>query len=131
VVVDASALIDAVQEPLARRAFWRLATQQPLVAPDHVDAEVASSFQRLSRAGEVGSAIARGLLENAVLGPVVRVPSRVLVLDAWALRDNFSAYDALYVCLAQKLGCELLTNDERLRRACQGVIPAVALPNAG
>jgi predicted nucleic acid-binding protein len=33
------------------------------------------------------------------------------------LRSNFSAYDACYVALAELLGADLLTADERLARA--------------
>jgi predicted nucleic acid-binding protein len=36
---------------------------------------------------------------------------------AWALRENFSFYDALYVALAQSLSVPLLTGDGRLSRA--------------
>ena len=36
---------------------------------------------------------------------------------AWALRDNLTYYDALYVALAARLGYPLLTADARLARA--------------
>ena len=36
---------------------------------------------------------------------------------AWALRDNVTYYDALYVALAARLGYPLLTADARLARA--------------
>ncbi len=35
----------------------------------------------------------------------------------WALRDNVTYYDALYVALAARLGYPLLTADARLARA--------------
>ena len=41
-------------------------------------------------------------------------PSRA---GAWALRDNVTYYDALYVALAARLGYPLLTADARLARA--------------
>jgi predicted nucleic acid-binding protein len=33
---------------------------------------------------------------------------------AYELRANITAYDATYIALAETLGCELLTGDERL-----------------
>ena len=35
----------------------------------------------------------------------------------WALRDNLTAYDAVYVALAEALDSTLLTCDGRLARA--------------
>ena len=35
----------------------------------------------------------------------------------WALRDHFSAYDAVYVALAEVLGASLVTCDRRLAHA--------------
>jgi predicted nucleic acid-binding protein len=35
----------------------------------------------------------------------------------WQLRRNFSAYDAAYVALAEKLGATLITRDARLTSA--------------
>jgi predicted nucleic acid-binding protein len=36
---------------------------------------------------------------------------------AWELRENLTAYDALYVALAEELDCELVTADARIARA--------------
>lgn len=38
-------------------------------------------------------------------------------MRAWELRDNATPYDAVYVALAELLGCPLLTGDQRLARA--------------
>ena len=37
--------------------------------------------------------------------------------SAWELHTNLSAYDALYVALAERLGATLLTADSRAARA--------------
>ena len=43
------------------------------------------------------------------------------------LRDNFTAYDAAYVVLAEQFEAPLLTADERLARAVRRHLPHVQL----
>ena len=54
--------------------------------------------------------------ENAQLG-LKRWPHRALLGRALALRDQLSAYDAIYVAMAEATGATLLTRDARLARA--------------
>lgn len=49
--------------------------------------------------------------------PLTRHGHRALLPRVLELRSNFSAYDACYVALAESVGAELLTADERLSRA--------------
>jgi predicted nucleic acid-binding protein len=41
------------------------------------------------------------------------------VTRCWQLRDNFTAYDASYVALAEMLGATLVTTDTWMSRAPQ------------
>ncbi len=41
----------------------------------------------------------------------------VLASRAWQLRQSVSFYDALYVALAERLDCPLITADKRIARA--------------
>jgi predicted nucleic acid-binding protein len=50
---------------------------------------------------------------------IVRHPHQPFLSRLWALRDNFSAYDAIYVALAQTLDAPLLTRDRRLASAAK------------
>ena len=43
--------------------------------------------------------------------------TRVLLPRVWEMRDNLTAYDAVYVALAQALDAPLLTCDRRLAAA--------------
>jgi predicted nucleic acid-binding protein len=49
--------------------------------------------------------------------PCERYPQDFLLLRAWELRENLTAYDAVYVALAEILGATLLTCDGRISRA--------------
>ena len=39
-----------------------------------------------------------------------------LIMDAWALRENLTIADAVYVVLARRTGAALMTTDERMFR---------------
>jgi predicted nucleic acid-binding protein len=47
----------------------------------------------------------------------VRYPHELLLRRAWELRQNLTAYDAVYVALAESLGASFLTCDGRIARA--------------
>ena len=47
-------------------------------------------------------------------------PIQPLLDAAWGLRSNLRVLDALYVALAQRRGCQVLTTDSRLAAAAPG-----------
>jgi predicted nucleic acid-binding protein len=114
VVVDASALIDALLHDGAVRE--RIATAS-LHAPELIDAEVLSVLRRLVLADQLAEVHGRLALETASQLGLRRHPTRELWPRAWQLRANLSAYDALYVALAEQLELPLLTADGRVARA--------------
>lgn len=118
IVVDSSAVVDAlgvVEGTADLRA--RLAAED-LHAPALIDFEIVSALRGLARAGHVTAARAEDLLTDFEDLPLRRWPSvDPLRRRAFALRDNLSAYDAAYVALAEALDCPLLTRDARLARS--------------
>jgi predicted nucleic acid-binding protein len=48
---------------------------------------------------------------------ITRYPHLVLLPRIWQLRHNFSAYEAAYIVLAEKLGATIVTRDARLASA--------------
>lgn len=93
-----------------------------LVAPAHVDGEVYAAMRRLDRRG----VLRPGLLDEAVRAltrlPMRRVPLAQLLPRAHALGTRFTPRDCFYVAAALRIGAELLTRDEPLARACDGLV---------
>lgn len=98
------------------RARDRLSDEE-LHAPHLLDSEVTNALRGLllgHRLDEARADRAVGGLQRAGL---TRHPAQDLTSRVWLLRANLTAYDALYVALAEKLGCALITSDARIARA--------------
>ena len=113
-VIDASALVDALL--VAGPARARLSAEN-LQAPELIDAELLSVLWRLVLANNLLESQALQALSTASRLGLRRHATRSLWPRAWELRTNLSAYDALYVALAEQLQAPLLTADARLARA--------------
>lgn len=122
VVIDASALVDLLLGHTLGLVVRRRLTGQVLHAPAHLDAEVLSALGRLHRAGELGTSHVEGQLTALALAPVQRHPVHELLGGAWARRHRLRLADALYVELATRLDCPLVTTDPRLKS-----VPAVEI----
>lgn len=85
-----------------------------VAAPANLDAEVLNALRGLVRRGTLREPRARLALRRLRTAEIERTPIPPLLERAWTLRDNLTAYDALYVALARELECPLLTADRRL-----------------
>ena len=119
IVVDASALLEALlQTPAAESVErWLFDARETLHAPHLLDAEVAQVIRRYAAAGEIGQERGRAALADLADFPLRRYPHRFLLPRVWELRSNLTAYDAMYVALAEALDAPLLTRDRRLATA--------------
>ena len=117
VVVDASVLTELVLGLPAAEQAAQVLSEWDLIAPSHLDSEVLSAIFGLLRAKRVGDERASLAVTRLVTAPVERVAAQALVRDALELRHNLSAYDALYVALARRLDCRLVTADRRMATA--------------
>lgn len=117
-VVDASVLVELLADgEHSGVAEERLSAEEhSLWAPHLIDAEVGYALRRVVRRGELDADIAGEALWQLDELPVRRISHEVLVHHAWALRDNVSFYDGLYVALAEMLDEPLVTFDGRLAR---------------
>lgn len=119
IVVDASVLANVIGDdgPDGERARGAVRAAGDLVAPDLVDPETVAVLRKRWLAGTITDdrfAVAVRDLEDLELD---RYPALRFMRLAWELRRNVTPYDAAYVALAEVLGCELWTADQRLAKA--------------
>jgi len=124
IVTDASAIVAILlrldqAEGILERIFD---DRETLHAPQLLDVEVAQVVRRYWRAGELTAARGAEALSDLASLPVQRYPHEPLLGRVWQLRNNVTAYDAVYVALAEGLDAVLLTLDSALGR-----IPGVRL----
>lgn len=119
IVVDASALLEfLLQTPLGERVEARLFRDgDELHAPHLVDVEVVQVLRRLVRTGEVSAVRADEAIADLIDLDLHRHAHLDLVGRAWKLRDNISAYDAVYVALAEAIEAPIVTCDGPLAKA--------------
>lgn len=128
IVVDASALTEVLIDSPRADALSRLLLDDPdHVAPDLIDAEVLHVVARLHRQGRLDTTAATQAIDDLASWPGERWPVVALLGEAWALRQNLSTYDAIYVALASLVGAPLVTLDETVARApglpCEVIVP--------
>jgi predicted nucleic acid-binding protein len=82
-----------------------------------LDLEVTQVLWRLVREGTISARRAREAIQDLLDLRITGYPCFVLLPRIWQLRHNFSAYDAAYLVLAEKLGARLLTRDGKLAAA--------------
>jgi predicted nucleic acid-binding protein len=118
-IVDASVVVEfladgqgaaVAEERLRRRG-------EPLWAPHLIDAEVGHALRRAVRVGDLSAGFGEEALLELDELPLRRISHGALAHGAWALRDNVTFYDGLYVALAELLDEPLVTFDARLARA--------------
>lgn len=124
IVVDASVVIDVLLRTAAAPAIEeQLRAHSSLHCPHLLDVEVAQVLRRYVRNSEID--VARGAAAVADLGdlPILRHGHAALLRRVWELRENMTAYDGVYVALAEALGVPLLTRDARLAAAPGSGVP--------
>jgi predicted nucleic acid-binding protein len=119
IVVDASALLEALLRTPERAAAERrmFNSGESLHAPHLLDVEVAHVIRRYAATGELDAERGREALADLADFPLRRYPHDFLLPRIWELRNNLTAYDAVYIALAEALGAPLLTRDRRLATA--------------
>ncbi len=118
-VLDASGAMELLLNTVrGRRLGERLADEAEVVHSPHlIDVEIANVLRRYVRNGELDERRAVQALEQWRQLDIERYPHEPFLHRVWDLRNNVTAYDAVYVALAETLGELLVTGDRRLAGA--------------
>lgn len=120
-MLDASALAEYLlrTETSRRTDIGHWLTKADLHVPALCDVEVASALRRAMLQERMSSRRAKQAVRDLQDLPLTRHGHLALLPRVLELRNNFSAYDATYVALAEWLGAVLMTGDRPLGRAVQ------------
>jgi predicted nucleic acid-binding protein len=122
-VVDASVAIKwVVSEIYSEAAARLLGEDMELWVPDLIWSELGSIVWKKWRRGELEEELAPVLLQTLRRIPFQVESSKELQEGAWQVARDFdrSFYDSLYLALAVRKGCPMVTADRRLYNALQG-----------
>jgi len=118
IVLDASIVLELILGSAAGAEFgdWLLRERSTLHAPHLVDAEVLQGIRKLEMLRSVTPARALSGLQAFAGLRLTRHAHGPLLPRVWQLRRNVTAYDGLYLALAEQLAAPLHTRDQRLAR---------------
>lgn len=119
IVLDASAVVELLIGTASGRSLAERIRPPELSihAPHLVDLEVAQVLRRYVREGALSAERGELALEHLTLLDLNRYGHDGFLPRIWALRENFTAYDAAYVALAEVLNATLVIGDRRLANA--------------
>jgi predicted nucleic acid-binding protein len=117
IVVESSAMVDAlIGEPVNPQLLALLADEE-LHAPALLDFEVASALRGHALGGKLDQLRLDEAVEDFSAFRIERHQMTELLGHVLDLRDDFTVDDAAYVVLAQALEAPLVTADAKLRAA--------------
>jgi predicted nucleic acid-binding protein len=116
IVIDASVLANVVGDDGndGQRARLEFRNAADVAAPDLADVETVAVLRKRWIAGTVSDQRFAAAVEDLEQLEIDRYPALRFMRRAFELRANVTVYDAADVVLAETLGCELLTADQRL-----------------
>ena len=119
IVLDASALVELILDTTTGQLVAaRIADPaEGLHVPHLADIEVVQALRRYVREGDINAEAAAVALDDLRALDLQRHAHEPLLGRVWELRENLTAYDAVYVALAEVLDGVLLTCDGPLSRA--------------
>jgi predicted nucleic acid-binding protein len=118
IVLDASAVIEwLLQTPVGNRVEHRIFSafsSSRLHAPSLLDIEVAQVLRKCVAVNQLKASRAEEALQDFLDLQLTRYSHDALLWRVWDLRHNMTAYDAVYIALAEALGAPLITCDRKL-----------------
>lgn len=94
-----------------------MADDGDLHAPHLIDLEILQALRALVRGRKISADRAADVWTDVAALAITRYGHEPLADRVWALRDNLSAYDAVFIALSETLEVPLITCDARLAAA--------------
>ena len=128
-MLDASVLVEYIFQTPRSTSIESIVTASDcdLHVPTLCDVEVCSALRRALLAKRLSEQRAAEALEDYFDLPLIRHGHLRLLERVLQLRENFSAYDATYLSLAESLGALFVTADDSLARAVRRHLPDLQL----
>lgn len=120
IVIDASVVVKVLTGEIGgEAALENVAAERDRLAPDWVQIEVASAIAKKVNLGELTRVGAEAALRKVSEVVTEVVPSRELIDRAFELSLilRHAIYDCMYLALAERLQCVLVTADAKFVRA--------------
>lgn len=120
IVLDASAVIEwLIKSPVGTEVDRRLFAFAPVTlhVPHLLDVEIAQVLRRYVREKMMTASRGEEALQDLHDLPLNRYPHDILMPRVWELRAVLTAYDAVYIALAELLDAPLLTCDRKIALA--------------
>jgi len=116
IVIDASAVLELLlRTPTAAQVEELILSMNGNIhAPHLLDLEVAQVLRRYCAAGNMTLERAQEALMDLENLAIIRYSHSHFMDRIWALQSSVTAYDAVYLALAEFLSAPLLTRDTRL-----------------
>jgi predicted nucleic acid-binding protein len=116
-VADASAVVafltdDGERGRWVESQFW----DHELAAPELMFYEVANTLRKHLKANKLDRLSAVRAHAELLAMPLSAAPYEFVADRIWELRENFTAFDAAYIALAERLNVALVTLDARMSR---------------
>jgi predicted nucleic acid-binding protein len=117
IVIEASAMVDALVDKPANAELLATIADSDLHAPSLLDYEVASALRGHARAGRLAEQRLADAVDDFGALRIDRYPLAPMLGAVLDIRENFTVYDAAYVVLAQALEAPLITADFKFAEA--------------
>lgn len=115
IVLDASVVVDYLLDIEGQAAvFSETMQKETLSVPYLLDVEVAQVIRRFVARREISATRGLAAIQDLADFPAVRYDHRPFLPRVFCWRDNLTAYDAIYLALAEQLHATLWTRDHGL-----------------